>query len=594
MPILTTPVTELTHHVLENISRQILDRFIHQMGLMGTIGDNIYINTKYSSISDTTDGELNARLRTNRIIADVTLQVNPNSVKWGEVLTFSHSPSYGVGAFLTRNTPIFNDRQFGIALYEQAAPCSIQMNCTLHITEKSLAYALPLKFFNKFQDSSVMQMHDLIYDYKLTNEMIYVLGQIYTHKRYSKAFETFYHYLRYWSKELVSQSRSTLTGDREELVVKKHNVECLSMLEYSEEEPNTDNTESSVNSFTLNFMITTQFNMVNSLILSYPIMIENKLLPIEAIPLPVPLRDRCTGAGMDDINMNEYFKQHRYLHHDYIQVPFYDDWILPPTSRQRSASHNPILIAACSFDEDHPSTIIDMTCNLGEDYILPMQLRQILSRQEEICPGGSFDSDGIISIGMYLNEKQLNRDELYLSPELEFEYYSRNITAMHHLVISETTDIAQLSPKYYPVLLEYLEYFDLQIVRQLWWLADKGVLRIEILYSSIDGSIWIERNKFISQYRSILAGAGKTSSRRPYRDPATGQIKYHTVRGAQSHITGVDTVRFIDMNTNKSVTVQVGELLLELINNGGKHGNRVNARIFKADLRPVKRVKVRS
>lgn len=566
MPILTASVTELSHHVLELVSRQILDKFIVKMGINHIINDNLYIKTKYSSISDTTDGELNARFRTNRLIADVTMQINPMSVKWNDILTFSHSGSYGISTNLYRNYPIFNDREFGIGLYELAAPCSILMSCSLHIQDRAIAYSLPLRFFNKFQDSSVMSLINLMYEYKLPNEIIKVLGSIYNHKRFTMKFESFYHYLRYWSNNTISMTKSILGNDREELVVKKYNIECLSVVEYSEEEPNTETTDSSTNMFTINFVITTQFNMVNTLILSYPIIIENQLLPIDVIPLPREMRERYVdGNTLMDQGIDQFSKKYKWLHTEYVQVPFYDDWVVPPHCRLREYSHSPYFIGVCTIDEEYPSTIIELQCNLGDNYRLPKISKQLLQRQEEIYKGGSLHPDAILTLSMFYGDTPLDPSELFLTDDLELEHYGRRVNMPYRLVLSELTDLRYLNPRYYPLLLEFIQYLDYHVIAQLWWLIEKGAINLDIsLYDSVR-HLWIDNNLFTKRKLNI-----DTIQKLKFKDLYTGN-EY--------------TVTFND-EPNKLKFQDIYELVMS---NGDKYGNRIITRIIKADIKPTRR-----
>ncbi len=572
MPILTASVTELSHHVLESVSRQILSRFLIRMGIDHIINDDVYIKTKYSSISDTSDGELNARLRKDRIVADVTMQVNPNSVKWSEVLTFSHSNSYGVGNNLHRNHPIFNDREFGIGLYELAAPCSILMSCSIHVQDRAIAYSLPLKFFNKFQDSSVMSLIDLMYEYKLPNEIAAVLGSIYNHKRFTTKFDSFYQYLQVWSDKVIGMTRSKVGHDREELIVNKHNIECLSIVEYSEEEPNTDTTESSTNMFVINFTMTTQFNMVNALALSYPILIENQLLPIEVIPLPRELRERYVDGTLMDQGIDQFHSACKWLHKEYVQVPFYDDWIMAPHCRLRDKSHTPYFIGLCTIDEGYPSTIVDLKCNLGDNYMLPAISKKLLTRQEEIYSGGSLQPDAILTVSVFYGDTLLDPSELFFTDELELEQCGRRINMPYRLVLTELTDLRYLHPRYYPLLLEFIQYFDYHVIAQIWWLCEHGDMNIELSFHDSEHNMWIERDIFTKRKRDIAS-----INMLKLIDLFTGKEYTVTFDGS----TGNGKLRFQDIYS------------LVMNKHGDRNGNRIVTRVITADIKPQRRIPVR-
>ena len=471
MPRLTSDIQELNDHIIDPILRQVAQRMIHTLNLQNVFNDNIIIKTKYSSISDTTDGDMNARLRESRFVMDVTIQQHPTNTKW-DVTTFSHTPAYGIGNNINRNYPIFNDREFGIGLYEQAAPCSLMMQCTMHFKDKSLAYSVPLKLFNTYREGSVFQVTDLFYDYKLPNEIIYVLGEIYNKKEYTRKFETFYQYLQYWSGNKISMNKSRY-ADRPELVVKKHTAECLTSVEYADDEPGAENTDTSPNSFTVSFVMTVQFNMPNTNILVYPILIENKLLPIEAMPIPMSIKDKITYASMPDSGIDDYFQAYKQVHTEYIQLPYYDDWIVPPVCTARAYTQSPFFIAACTIDEGEEYNNIDLKTTLGEDFMLPTVVQAIIRRQEEIKKGGTFNPDCIFNISVYYGDEALPNNALSMT-DLVMSYKGRKLNLVYHLVISEITDIRKLDPIYYPILVEFSDFLNATIVKQMWYLVNNG------------------------------------------------------------------------------------------------------------------------
>lgn len=467
MPILSKALTEVATHIVDPVCRQIIEKMLHQLDIKRIIEDSIIIKTKYSSISDTSDTQSNAMLRTSRIVANTTLQQNPNSVKW-DISTFSNTLAFGAGSDLDRRQPTFYDTQLNVRLYEHSAPCNILMQVDTILLDKSDAYALPSKLFNTFREGSVYQLSDIIFDYKLPDDIVGVLGAIYNMKRYTRPFETFYEYLQYWSNGKISMNKSR-HSDRPELVMKVHISDCLMSVEYSDDEPTPENTDSSVNSFVVPFTVTLQFALPNTNLLVYPIIIENNLIPISYIPIPVSLRNRTSAASVRDLGIDAYYQTYANPRLSFARVPFYDDWVAPLASEAASGSQNPFFVACCLLDEDLERNVIDLNGELGDGFYLPDEIKTIIRRQEEIQPNCTFARDALIGISVYYGEEQLPINMLTFDNDLVLSYKGRRLNHPYHLVLSELGDIDKLNPNLLPIIEENITNINPLAIRQFWW-----------------------------------------------------------------------------------------------------------------------------
>ena len=471
MPFFNIEIPELNEHITDPVMDQVIHRVIATLGLTETFQDNVYIKTKYRSHSDTSDNELNAKLRSDRFVAEVNIQGNPNSVKW-DITTFSHTPAYGISAIQQRQSPLFLDKEFGVALYEQAAPCSFQIQCTMHFIEKTQAYAAPLQLFNRYRDGSILGVTNLVYDYKLPDEVVYVLGEIYNKKRYTKNFSTFYEYLQYWSGGCISLNKNAVNPDRQELVILKHNAEVMLSVEYSDDEPGAETSlGDSPNAFTVPFNLTVQFNMPNTCYLRYPISIENTLLPIEAIPIPESLRQQLTLASHADRGIQDYSVIYKFLPRSYIQTPYYDDWVVPASARITKNEYKPFFIGQCLIDEDKELNTVDLKVDLGGAY-LPDFVQDIIACHKE---EGLLSYDGLVNVSVFYGDLELAHKDIHISDDLILTFKGRKLNAPYHIVLSELAVFEQLNRKYFKCILPWLDKLDFIVINQIRDLIEKGI-----------------------------------------------------------------------------------------------------------------------
>lgn len=473
MPILYAEIPEINEHIADPVLRQVVHGLIRKLNLQDVFQQFVYIRTKYSSNSNTSDDEFNAKLQGSKFVADVTIQQHPANVKW-DVGTFSHNPAYGVGRGIGRTRPLFHDREFGITIFEQSAPCSMLLQCTMHFKSKEEAYRAPLRLFNQFREGSVFMVSDLIFDYPLPETAQYILGEIYQRKRYSTKFNRFYDYLQYWSEQKISMNQNR-DGTRNELVVKKHLTEILTAVDYSDDEPGTETIGSDAPvMFTVPFQCTVQFNMPNTLYLHYPIMIENSMLPLKAIALPEAVRHKIIKSSMTDMGMDGLFQVYKLMNKEHVQTPFYDDWQVPFEAAATVASYRAFLISAQCIDEKDPVNTLDLKKSVGDDFILPSLVLDTIREQEAIKKGSTFDKDSIFNVTVYYGDEEVDKSKYTLSDDLVMTFKGRGLNQVYRVVMSELTVFEKLHPRYWPLIVKNLWNFDIYIIQQLYYYMQKS------------------------------------------------------------------------------------------------------------------------
>lgn len=448
MPILPCPLTEYTTHIFDPIFANMVNRFIYTIGYKELFGDNIYINTSYAKSSDTTDGDNNAMIRDNRFIADVTLQLQPESTKWN-TFNFNHTAAYGIHSNSIKNNHLlFLDSGAKVSLWEQSTPCSIILNCRMVFLNKMHAYQTPHIILNRFGSGNILEVADLFYDYQIPTSALYAFHEI--HSRRGLGLD-FYQYLRVGSDGQIGLNKN-IHQDRPEFTVKKTQVRCLYSVEYSDEQPSDEKTNAAPNSFVIPFTYTLQFALPNLLFLEYPIMINNNLLPLECIPTNMYNTAPGFKGDFTFTNMNDYY--HSYYKNQpesCFLSPFYEDWIPPSDALPRRYSHEPFYIGTLSIEDPNVPMVIDLADDLGDGFRLHPVLKEILKEQGN----NSFRYNALFNITVYKDNNPFDISEMHLSADLKLSFYARDSLAIYRIVISQMQYLFNLHIDFWDIAFKY-------------------------------------------------------------------------------------------------------------------------------------------
>lgn len=478
MPILPSVITEITNHVFDPIVHQLIYRLIAKLGYTDLFSNNIYINTDYSSHSNTTDDKNNPILRGNRFVADVTYQMNPSSTKWNTA-NFNNTAAYGLSNTSLRNQNLLlMDRVSKISLWEMNKPCSVIMNCRMVFVNKAHAYQTPAMLNNVYYDGSVIETNDLFFDYQLPGDILKVLQKLYELRELDI---NFYDYVRFGSSGILGYDLNKKTADRPEWIINKANVQMLSSVEYNDDQPDGKKTGSSVNSFEVPFVYTFQFNVPSIVFLEYPIIVNNKLVPFEYIPVDKVNTPPAYHGNMIVRDINEYYQKYKANPTFCYKCPFYEDWNVSSSAMPRTYSQDPFYIGTLLIDDPEAKQVIDLTGDIGDGNKLHPLIIELIRVQKE----RSFNYNSLINIAVYKDNNILDKKEYTLTftedNRIELSFYTREINFIYRLVLSQITNPIFLDEDLWDVLFFYRRYlFRAKYIKHLlkkkipWWKA-KGL-----------------------------------------------------------------------------------------------------------------------
>lgn len=466
MPIFDCEISEVSEHILYPIILQSVNKIIFDMGLKDVFQNNIDIRTGLTGVSKFKDKNRNQKIRHSRFECVATPQMNPMSVQWSECTTFKHSPAYGRLKYQIEDKHrIFEDPSAQVFLYEQNAPCSIQMSCNMILVNSNIAYSLPSKFYNRYLDGTVFQLEDLMFDFSLPKRVLYVLHSIYKNRNIELPFDK---YLSICSNNEISyilnknDIASKKPNIRNEFVVQKMLMSALAKIEYTEDRPTEERSEKVPNEFHVPFVYTIQFSRPNSLILTYPIVVDNKILPADVIPVRNNRMLSNILMRNDTITTENYYNEFVYERINYIQCPYYDDWTQKPDSILKATSYNELIVAAFLLDTDVKETKINVESGFDK-YTLHPYVIQIIREQ---CQG-SFDRDCLFNISIFRNDSLLESCHLDMDEDLNVLLPYNLFNCNYHIVISELKNMKFLNPKYFWLLYQYQDMFDKSVMDQM-------------------------------------------------------------------------------------------------------------------------------
>jgi hypothetical protein len=433
-------------HIIEPIADQSLRFVIGRLGLSGLM-EEIQIVSDFREVSKATDDNKNAKLIDYRVRAKLNPSVNPNNNKWDgyktaidlgngnaivrqEDVTRKKRPWTG-NDFTGRDYSIFHDENLFVDITEWNVGSTLSMEVKMDFHDLTPAQDALSAIFATFTNGDMVGYVPIQYDYPIPEDIQLVLKKIYWMSDMEKTNEAYADWLNKKSIGFLSWNTNRNNINVRELVGLKNNTQALFLIECSQDQPEVGN-----NRFTVNFNLTVQYSRTNRLIMDYPIIINNKLLPFDYVPCTKEERQMNRGPFMwQNSAVNLYWHQ-QYKNDNPIPAmyPWWDKWELPYHSIIAKKGFRPIFIAAITLDDvDDPkgSTILDLKEGLP-GYTLRDDLLQMLatSKERALHFAGTYINVAVFAHDYQVNPNLVKFDGRYL------KLLSRQKESIYRLVIS--------------------------------------------------------------------------------------------------------------------------------------------------------------
>ena len=439
-------VSESMIHIIEPIADQSLRFVIGRLGLSGLM-EEIQIVSDFRDVSKATDDNKNAKLIDYRVRAKLNPSVNPTNNKWDgykttidlgngnaivrqEDVTRKKRPWTG-NDFTGRDYSIFHDEDLFVDITEWNVGSTLSMEVKMDFHDLTPAQDALSAIFATFTNGDMVGYVPVQYDYPIPEDIQLVLKKIYWMSDMEKSNEAYAEWLNKKSIGFLSWNTNRNNVNVRELVGLKNNTQALFLIECSQDQPEVGN-----NRFTVNFNLTVQYSRTNRLIMDYPIIINNQLIPFDYVPCTKEERQMNRGPFMwQNSAVNLYWHQ-QYKRDNPIPAmyPWWDKWELPYHSIIAKKGFRPIFIAAITLDDvDDPEgvTILDLKEGLP-GYTLRDDLLQMLSKLKDraLHFAGTYINVAVFAHDYQVNPNLVEFDGRYL------KLLSRQKGSIYRLVIS--------------------------------------------------------------------------------------------------------------------------------------------------------------
>ena len=463
MPIISQAITELQTHIYKPVMDQVSQLILQRLGYDKIIGDRIYINTDFSTHSQTSTIENDAVIGRTAFRVDAQIRANPSSQKW-EFYTFHHTAAYGIGNRQLNNSfSTYIDKDNQVRMVEMRSPVTIEMNCELNLATADLAYQAPQELFNAWGTGDVVEYVDLVYDYPIPKTLVNVLHTIWRLDRLGgqTAGISFDKYIAKYTDDTygITVNRSDIDNPSKiEMTLRCFNLKALFSLEYSDDRPQAVKDERMTTGYTLSFVATVQFGLPTINILQYPVVVTNIPIPKEIIPIDRYNRFNRIPERHHGHADEYYDKMHNHPRFAQAsQTPFYDEWRVPSnTPVCRYAKEAAVILHLTVDENENLDTVIDLSAMTDSSFGITNVVKEILYQQGE----ESVEATAIYTVALFKNDRQLVPYKDYtFNEDLQLKFRARSLYNHYRLVIFAPLDISKIDPKWWGLLQKYFPYF---------------------------------------------------------------------------------------------------------------------------------------
>ena len=516
--LLSQPVTELTTHVYLPVIQQTAHRILRALALTDVIGDQIFIETGFTSIAASHDLNKNAALGSQAFKIEANIQMNPTSQKL-DFYTFHHTTAYGIGRNTMRDMyPVYWDSDNLIKIVEMRSPVSIVMNCELTVVSKELAFQTPQQIFNAYENGAVYELNDFAYDYPVPKPILSVLYGLWKIDR-RKGKPAGIRFVDYLKKNTNGwwQAHKHRDKDEYERVVPSYDLQTLGMLEYSDDKPQNESEGKLPIGFTIPFIYTIQFAVPTLNILHYHPVYNNQPLPPRMVPQGTHMRFNNMRESRRGIDLQGYNtmppKLGEQSYARAMQVPEYDDWTVPVNSPTKKYYQEPFLISCVTLDENED---LSTTLNYAEDFDPTFKIydyaKEILYQEGE----RAVELDALFSVQVYRDNKMLTPyTDVTFNDDLEVMFKGINLTSHYRVVFTEIIDLSKLNPDWYWLVKKFFAFLNRALKTQIrhnisqhgdwfnpaWQKKSQSTGGHGILSITDNGGIYDDRNTYIGNIK---------------------------------------------------------------------------------------------
>lgn len=332
MPIVTLPIPDTyestTRPVGVQIAKNILKDYAAPKGARVLFpGDSNKIAQPKSTISDTRDKEGNF-LQTDSVI-QIGMEENPIEDRVLATAVTRHKDE---------NICIFLDKELGIRLKPVYTPTEATISFRLRFRDKTIANRWRDGIKTRYSMGRAEVLHLATYHYGIPLEMVYMMYKMHQIREQVAPLNED---LKGWFQRCFDARLTTITNQAGNvntgvIVIPENQVGILGWFDFTYE-PDKNEKENDTGVYLCGFDYKFQYDKVTDLVLEYPVIIHNQVLP-------TTLRDDKSEEVLDTFTKHmqhskslfEFMTSQDPKYKSGIEgycVPFFDDWLVKRTPR---------------------------------------------------------------------------------------------------------------------------------------------------------------------------------------------------------------------------------------------------------------------
>lgn len=451
MPRISCAVEETVNHIFYPVIQQLSHRLLDTLAYREIIGNAIYINTDWSTHSKTSNDENDAIVNRQALRIEANIQLNPTSQKY-DVYGFQHTAAYGLGdRQLNDHYPLYIDKDNFVKIAYMSGPVTITLNCELVLQSTELAFKSPIQIFNGHETGSIYTYNDLFFDYPVPKPILHMLYELWKLDRVKgqPVGKSFVEFLSIGSGGTWNYVKNKVTDDYE-VVIPVYDLMALSVLEYSDDKPNSVMNERMPTAYSIPFTFTVQFAVPNILTLMFPPVYCNQLIPEAYIPKDTSSRFNNMLQSRHWVAMEGFVKEHTEGYARYLQIPSYDDWSVPQYAYQKKTKMSPVGILLITLDEDTEDGFTRI--KFDKEIVPYAEWSDLVIHFLNIQNTKSLRYDCVYNVSLYRDDKPLIPGEDFFFKDMELYFKPISLIYRYRIAVSVATELRHISEEWYDEL----------------------------------------------------------------------------------------------------------------------------------------------
>jgi hypothetical protein len=262
-----------------------------------------------------------------------------------------------------------------------------------------------------------------------------------TEKVYDISPSNFLEYLEKFSDQRVTTrvNRNSPDGSKQ-IVVNKNASRMLVSISYDAASPEISANNKSADLYTLVFTVVAQFSRPDMMILTYPIVICNQLVPEYLLSVDLNDFEKSPEESHPYFSFDNYAKAEGLNEQvqDVVNIPFYDEWVPQQSSPVRVNGYKEFLTCLFTLDDITNPTAVT-TLDIEND--LPISLApQVIAILKDQGSASLFFGKAL-HVSVFVNESMIEPTSLTLTGGTVLRVPNRYPNAVYRLVISENKEL---------------------------------------------------------------------------------------------------------------------------------------------------------